>query len=220
MNTTAGIKSSKASRRAVSQKHLSRPRHRAPQGDQRAQLTACDSLLSGDKCGANTVPYIRSQEFLPPSSSTTATTSKISRGRAVLLRQRGLAGRSGGLVVNGFVKTSASNCPWSSRRGAEADLVSLEGSVENSRHPEEAAQRPSRRMASGLRQSSFEARRLSRRAPQMTQEKERMPLLEVKTCRFVSRSVRFSTAVAHREQGRVCTRSWGPTAPAKSTLSM
>ena len=95
--------------------HLSRPRHRAPQGDRRAQFTACDSLLIGDKCGAHTVPYIEAKNSSALFEHE-ATTSKISRMccstacSAACPRKRPSA-----LSSTVLSRTCCSSCRWNSR---------------------------------------------------------------------------------------------------------
>jgi Fe-S cluster assembly protein SufB len=62
----------------------------------------CDSLLMGDKCGAHTWPYIKTEN----SSAIVeheATTSKISEDQLFYCQQRGISTESAiGLIVNGY----------------------------------------------------------------------------------------------------------------------
>jgi len=112
-NTTSRI-ISKASRRASRKTPIAAFVTAHRKAINARNFTACDSLLIGDKCGAHTVPYIEAKNSSALFEHE-ATTSKI-RGRAVLLRAaRPEPGRSGRLVVNGFVKDVLQQLPMSSR---------------------------------------------------------------------------------------------------------
>src|SRR5258708_38034752 len=93
-------------------------------------VTACDSLLIGDKCGAHPVPYIEAKN----SSATfehEATTSKISEDVLFYCPQRGLSQEEAvGLVVNGFGKDVLQQLPMEFAVEAQKLIsISLEGSV-------------------------------------------------------------------------------------------
>jgi Fe-S cluster assembly protein SufB len=93
-------------------------------------FTQCDSLLLGDKCGANTFPYI---EVGNPSSKVEheATTSKIADDQLFYLRQRGLSQEDAvNMIVNGYCKEVFRELPMEFAVEAQKLLsVSLEGSV-------------------------------------------------------------------------------------------
>ena len=90
----------------------------------------CDSLLLGDKCGANTFPYIEVK------NTTTiveheATTSKIGEDQLFYCRQRGIDTETAvALIVNGFAKEVMNQLPMEFAVEAQKLLaISLEGSV-------------------------------------------------------------------------------------------
>jgi len=90
----------------------------------------CDSLLLGDKCGAHTFPYIRTDN----KSSIVeheATTSKISEEQLYYCNQRGIETESAiGLIVNGYAKEVLNRLPMEFAVEAKKLLsISLEGSV-------------------------------------------------------------------------------------------
>ena len=93
-------------------------------------FTQCDSLLLGDKCGANTFPYI---EVSNPSAKVEheATTSKIADDQLFYLRQRGLSQEDAvNMIVNGYCKEVFKELPMEFAVEAQKLLsVSLEGSV-------------------------------------------------------------------------------------------
>jgi len=93
-------------------------------------FTQCDSLLLGDQCGANTVPYI---EVKNPSAQLEheATTSKISDDQLFYAMQRGLGQEEAvALIVNGFAKEVLQQLPMEFAVEAQKLLgISLEGSV-------------------------------------------------------------------------------------------
>src|SRR6516165_9420383 len=93
-------------------------------------FTNCDSLLTGDKCGAHTVPYIEAKN----SSATfehEASTSKISEEMLFYCMQRGLSQEEAvALVVNGFVRDVLQQLPMEFAVEAQKLIsISLEGSV-------------------------------------------------------------------------------------------
>ena len=90
----------------------------------------CDSLLLGDKCGAHTFPYIRTEN----KSSIVeheATTSKISEDQLFYCQQRGIDTESAvGLIVNGYAKEVLKQLPMEFAVEAQKLLsISLEGNV-------------------------------------------------------------------------------------------
>jgi len=92
--------------------------------------TQCDSLLIGDQCTADTVPYI---DVKTPSAQVEheATTSKISDDQLFYCMQRGLSEEEAvHLIVNGFCKDVFRELPMEFAVEAQKLLeVSLEGAV-------------------------------------------------------------------------------------------
>ncbi len=93
-------------------------------------FSQCDSLLLGDKCGAHTYPYIKTEN----SSSIVeheATTSKISDDQLFYCKQRGIdTEKAVGLIVNGYAKEVLQHLPMEFAVEAQKLLsISLEGSV-------------------------------------------------------------------------------------------
>jgi Fe-S cluster assembly protein SufB len=92
--------------------------------------TQCDSLLIGNRCSANTFPYI---EVNNKSSQVEheASTSKISEDQLFYCSQRGISGENAvSMIVNGFCKDVFQNLPMEFAVEAAKLLgVSLEGSV-------------------------------------------------------------------------------------------
>lgn len=93
-------------------------------------FSQCDSLLMGDKCGAHTWPYIRSEN----KSSVVeheATTSKISDDQLFYCNQRGIDTEHAiGLIINGYAKEVLNKLPMEFAVEAQKLLaISLEGSV-------------------------------------------------------------------------------------------
>lgn len=93
-------------------------------------FSQCDSLLLGDKCGAHTWPYIRSEN----KSSIVeheATTSKISDDQLFYCNQRGIdTEKAIGLIVNGYAREVLNKLPMEFAVEAQKLLaISLEGSV-------------------------------------------------------------------------------------------
>jgi Fe-S cluster assembly protein SufB len=92
--------------------------------------TQCDSLLIGDKCAANTFPYI---EVKNPSAKMEheATTSKISDDQLFYCRSRGLSEEDAvSMIVNGFCKEVFNELPMEFAVEAQKLLsISLEGAV-------------------------------------------------------------------------------------------
>jgi Fe-S cluster assembly protein SufB len=101
-----------------------------PRAERARNHTQCDSLLIGERCSANTVPYI---EVRNPSARVEheATTAKISDDQLFYCRQRGLSAEDAvSLIVNGFCKEVLKELPMEFAVEAQKLLaVSLEGSV-------------------------------------------------------------------------------------------
>ena len=93
-------------------------------------FSQCDSLLMGDRCGANTFPYIevRNKSSIVEHE---ATTSKISEDQLFYCNQRGISTESAiGLIVNGYAKEVLKKLPMEFAVEAQKLLqVTLEGSV-------------------------------------------------------------------------------------------
>ncbi len=92
--------------------------------------TQCDSLLLGDACKADTVPYIEVQNSTARLEHE-ATTSKISDDQLFYCMQRGLSAEDAvNLIVNGFCKRVFRELPMEFAVEAQKLLeVSLEGAV-------------------------------------------------------------------------------------------
>ncbi len=92
--------------------------------------TQCDSMLIGNKCSANTFPYI---EVKNSSSSVEheASTSKIGEDQIFYCKQRGISTENAiSMIVNGFAKEVFKNLPMEFAVEAQKLLgISLEGSV-------------------------------------------------------------------------------------------
>ncbi len=90
----------------------------------------CDSLLLGDKCQADTFPYL---EVKNPTAVVEheATTSKIGEDQLFYCRQRGIAAEDAvSMIVNGFCKQVLRELPMEFAVEAQKLLgLSLEGSV-------------------------------------------------------------------------------------------
>ena len=93
-------------------------------------LTQCDSLLIGDRCGAHTVPYIESRNGTAVFEHE-ATTSKISDDQMFYCQQRGLNEEEAvALIVNGFVRDVLQHLPMEFMVETQKLIaISLEGSV-------------------------------------------------------------------------------------------
>jgi len=92
--------------------------------------TQCDSLLIGDRCGANTFPYIEVENHSSRVEHE-ATTSRIDEDQLFYCRQRGMsADNAVSMIVNGFCKEVFKNLPMEFAVEASRLLgVTLEGSV-------------------------------------------------------------------------------------------
>ena len=90
----------------------------------------CDSMLIGDRCGANTFPYIQVQN----STATVeheASTSKIGEDQLFYFAQRGIGAEDAvSMIINGFCKTVFQQLPMEFAVEATKLLgLKLEGSV-------------------------------------------------------------------------------------------
>ena len=101
-----------------------------PKAKNARNYTQCDSLLMGNECGANTVPYIEAKNNQSIVEHE-ATTSKISDEQLFYCRQRGLSEEDAVcMIVNGFCKEVLKNLPMEFAVEAQKLLgVTLEGSV-------------------------------------------------------------------------------------------
>jgi Fe-S cluster assembly protein SufB len=101
-----------------------------PKADGARNYTQCDSMLIGNRCGANTFPYIDVQN---PTASVEheASTSKIGEDQIFYCKQRGLNTENAiSMIVNGFCKEVFKELPMEFAVEAQKLLgVSLEGSV-------------------------------------------------------------------------------------------
>ena len=101
-----------------------------PSADGARNYTQCDSLLMGDRCSANTFPYM---EIRNPSAIVEheATTSKIADDQLFYCRSRGVSEEDAvNMIVNGFCKVVFKELPMEFAVEAQNLLaVSLEGSV-------------------------------------------------------------------------------------------
>ena len=98
--------------------------------DNSRNFSQCDSLLLGDKCGAHTFPYIKTNN---PTAVVEheATTSKISEDQLFYCNQRGIETEKAiGLIVNGYAKEVLNKLPMEFAVEAQKLLaITLEGSV-------------------------------------------------------------------------------------------
>src|SRR5688572_7426324 len=101
-----------------------------PSADGARNYTQCDSLLVGDRCRANTFPYM---EIRNPGAIVEheATTSKIADDQLFYCRSRGISQEDAvNLIVNGFCKAVFKELPMEFAVEAQNLLsVSLEGAV-------------------------------------------------------------------------------------------
>jgi Fe-S cluster assembly protein SufB len=101
-----------------------------PSADGARNYTQCDSLLMGDRCRANTFPYM---EIRNPSAIVEheATTSKIADDQLFYCRSRGLSQEDAvNMIVNGFCKAVFKELPMEFAVEAQNLLsVSLEGAI-------------------------------------------------------------------------------------------
>ncbi|MDH7604598.1 MAG: Fe-S cluster assembly protein SufB [Melioribacter sp.] len=93
-------------------------------------FTQCDSMLMGDKCSANTFPYIEVENDTAKVEHE-ATTSKVGEDQIFYLNQRGISTEDAvNMIVNGFCKEVFKELPMEFAVEAQKLLaISLEGSV-------------------------------------------------------------------------------------------
>jgi Fe-S cluster assembly protein SufB len=101
-----------------------------PKAEGARNYTQCDSMLIGDKCEANTFPYIEVMNNTARVEHE-ATTSKISEDQLFYLQQRGLSEEDAiSLIINGFCKEVFRELPMEYAVEAQKLLgLKLEGSV-------------------------------------------------------------------------------------------
>ena len=101
-----------------------------PKAEGARNYTQCDSMLIGDKCHANTFPYIEVMNNTARVEHE-ATTSKISEDQLFYLQQRGLSQEDAvSLIINGFCKEVFRELPMEYAVEAQKLLgLKLEGSV-------------------------------------------------------------------------------------------
>jgi len=101
-----------------------------PTAEGARNYTQCDSMLIGNRCGANTFPYIDVQN---PSASVEheASTSKIGEDQIFYCNQRGIPTEDAvNMIVSGFCRTVLKELPMEFAVEAQNLLaVSLEGAV-------------------------------------------------------------------------------------------
>ncbi len=98
--------------------------------DNARNFSQCDSLLLGDKCGAHTFPYIKTNNNTAIVEHE-ATTSKISEDQLFYCQQRGIDSEKAiSLIVNGYAKEVLNKLPMEFAVEAQKLLaITLEGSV-------------------------------------------------------------------------------------------
>jgi len=101
-----------------------------PKAENARNYTQCDSMLIGDKCKANTFPYIEVMNNTAKVEHE-ATTSRISEEQLFYLQQRGLKQEDAvSLIINGFCKEVFRELPMEYAVEAQKLLgLKLEGSV-------------------------------------------------------------------------------------------
>jgi Fe-S cluster assembly protein SufB len=101
-----------------------------PRADGARNYSQCDSMLIGDKCGANTFPYIRVQNNTAKVEHE-ATTSKIGEDQLFYFQSRGVdMEQAVSMIINGFVKDVFTQLPMEFAVEAGRLLgLKLEGSV-------------------------------------------------------------------------------------------
>mgnify|MGYP001285161376 FL=1 len=101
-----------------------------PKAEGARNYTQCDSMLIGDKCEANTFPYIEVMNATARVEHE-ATTSKISEEQLFYLQQRGISQEDAvSLIINGFCKEVFRELPMEYAVEAQKLLgLKLEGSV-------------------------------------------------------------------------------------------
>jgi Fe-S cluster assembly protein SufB len=101
-----------------------------PKAESARNFSQCDSLLIGDRCGANTFPYIRVQNNTAKVEHE-ATTSKIGEDQLFYFQSRGVDAEAAvSMIINGFVKDVFTQLPMEFAVEATNLLgLKLEGSV-------------------------------------------------------------------------------------------
>jgi Fe-S cluster assembly protein SufB len=101
-----------------------------PKAENARNFSQCDSLLIGDRCGANTFPYIRVQNQTAKVEHE-ATTSKIGEDQLFYFQSRGIdLEQAVSMIINGFVKDVFTQLPMEFAVEATNLLgLKLEGSV-------------------------------------------------------------------------------------------
>jgi len=102
----------------------------APSATGARNVSKCDSLLIGDKCGAHTIPVMSSGNTTGMIEHE-ATTSKISEDQLFYAESRGLsADQAVGLIVNGFCREVMQKLPMEFAIEAQRLIgIDLEGSI-------------------------------------------------------------------------------------------
>jgi Fe-S cluster assembly protein SufB len=101
-----------------------------PKAENARNYTQCDSLLIGDKCKANTFPYIEVMNNTAKVEHE-ATTSRISEEQLFYLQQRGISQEDAiSLIINGFCKEVFRELPMEYAVEAQKLLgLKLEGTI-------------------------------------------------------------------------------------------
>lgn len=102
----------------------------APTAQNARNVSKCDSLLIGDKCGAHTIPVMKSANQTAVIEHE-ATTSKISEEQLFYAQSRGLSTEEAiGLIVNGFCREVMQKLPMEFAIEAQRLIgIQLEGSI-------------------------------------------------------------------------------------------
>src|ERR1700693_1306070 len=103
---------------------------RIPKADGARNYTQCDSMLIGNKCGANTFPYIEVQNSTATLEHE-ASTSKIGEDQIFYCKQRGVSAEHAvSMIVSGFCREVFKELPMEFAVEAQQLLgITLEGSV-------------------------------------------------------------------------------------------
>jgi Fe-S cluster assembly protein SufB len=101
-----------------------------PKADNARNYTQCDSMLIGNRCGANTFPYIEVQNNTATVEHE-ASTSKIGEDQIFYCKQRGLSAEHAvSMIVSGFCREVFKELPMEFALEAQQLLgITLEGSV-------------------------------------------------------------------------------------------
>jgi len=102
----------------------------SPGATEAKNVSKCDSLLIGDKCGAHTIPVMSSANTTGTIEHE-ATTSKISEEQLFYAESRGLSAEQAvGLIVNGFCREVMQKLPMEFAIEAQRLIgINLEGTV-------------------------------------------------------------------------------------------